>query len=153
MSQYLPTGNFKPLKEMGDITKIPDTNLTGYILEVDLEYPKKLHDNHNDLPLAPESLMINQVRKLVPNLQIKTKYVIHYRNLKQCLKYGLKLTKIHRILSFDQSPWMKPYIDLNTKMRQQAQDEFSKGFYNLMNNCVFGKTIEHVRRRIDMKFI
>ena len=116
-------------KKVCDVTKINDSNKTQYILEVDLEYPKKLHDNHNGLLIAAESLIPNQVEKLVPHLQNKAKYVIHYRNFKQWLKHGLKLTVVYRILIFDQSPWMKPYMDLHTKMKNLAKEEFSKDFY------------------------
>ena len=112
MSQYLPTGNFKWKKNPNDIDvlDISDESRKGYILEVDLEYPKELHDLHNDYPLTAENIELDKVSKLLPNLNNKEKY-IHYRNLKQCLNLGLKLTKIHRILEFDQSDWMKPYIN------------------------------------------
>ena len=152
MSQYLPTGNFKWVENI-DFMSLSDESEKGYILEVDLEYPKELHDEHNDLPLAAESIKVSNVHKLIPNLMNKTKYVIHYRNLKQCIKYGLKLNKIHRILEFDQSPWMKSYIDLNTFKRKEAIDDFSKDFYKLMNNSVFGKTMENIRNRVDIKLV
>ena len=143
MSQSLPTGNFRWLSTTEvnrfDIFRIENDYKKGYVMEVDLEYPEELHDLHNDLPLAPESLEVNKVPKLIPNLRDKKKYVVHYRNLKQYLQLGSILKKIHRILEFEQSPWMKPYIDLNTEKRKKAQDEFSKDFYKLMNNSVFGK--------------
>ena len=157
MSQYLPTGNFRWLSTTEvnrfDIFRIENDYKKGYVMEVDLEYPEELHDLHNDLPLAPESLEVNKVPKLIPNLRDKKKYVMHYRNLKQYLQLGLILKKIHRILEFEQSPWMKPYIDLNTEKRKKAQDEFSKDFYKLMNNSVFGKTMENVRERVDIKLV
>ena len=155
MSQYLPTGNFKWVEDINnlDINNIKDDNPKGYILEVDLLYPSQLHDAHNCLPLCPESIKFDSVEKLVPNLNNKQKYVVHYRNLKQCLKLGLKLDKIHRILEFDQSPWMKPYIDLNTNKRKMAQNEFEKDFYKLMNNSVFGKTMENIRKRVDVRIV
>jgi hypothetical protein len=136
-----------------DVMKISDTSRKGYILEVDLEYPSELHDLHNDYPLAPESLELDGVRKLVPNLQNKIKYVVHYRSLKQYLSLGLKLTKIHRVLKFDQEPWMKKYIDLNTNLRKKATTEFDKDNFKLMNNCVFGKTMENIRKHIDVKLV
>ena len=157
MSQSLPTGNFRWLSTTEvnrfDIFRIENDYKKGYVIEVDLEYPEELHDLHNDLPLAPESLEVNKVPKLIPNLRDKKKYVVHYRNLKQYLQLGLILKKIHRILEFEQSPWMKPYIDLNTEKRKKAQDEFSKDFYKLMNNSVFGKTMENVRERVDIKLV
>ena len=76
---------------------------------------------------------------------------MNYRNLKQYLQLGLILKKIHRILEFEQSPWMKPYIDLNTEKRKKAQDQFGKDFYKLMNNSVFGKTMENIRERVNFK--
>ena len=148
MSQYLPTGNFKWINDDIDVMNISDESKKGYILEVDLEYPKNLHDFHNDLPLAAEQIKMDKVYKLIPNLRDKSKYVLHYRNLKQCLNLGLQLTKIHRILEFDQSPWMKRYIDLNTQKRKEAVDDFSKDFYKLMNNSVYGKTMENIRNRV-----
>ena len=157
MSQSLPTGNFRWLSTTEvnrfDIFRIENDYKKGYVMEEDLEYPEELHDLHNDLPLAPESLEVNKVPKLIPNLRDKKKYVMHYRNLKQYLQLGLILKKIHRILEFEQSPWMKPYIDLNTEKRKKAQDEFSKDFYKLMNNSVFGKTMENVRERVDIKLV
>ena len=170
MSQYLPTSNFKWVEDDIDINKISDENDKGYILEVDLEYPSDTHDLHSDYPLAAEKLKINdnwlssytesikpknnvKVEKLVPNLYNKTKYIIHYRNLKQCIALGMKLTKIHRVLEFTQSPWMKSYIDLNTEMRKKAKNEFEKDFYKLMNNSVFGKTMENIRNRVDVRLL
>ena len=133
-----------------DVMKVSDESLKGYLLEVDLEYPTHLHDLHNDYPLAPEPKRVNNTPKLIPNLNDKSKYVLLYRNLKQCLKLGLKLTKIHHAIEFDQSPWLKDYIDLNTNMRKKASNDFEKDFFKLMNNAVFGKTCENVRNRKDI---
>ena len=125
MSQSLPTGNFRWLSTTEvnrfDIFRIENDYKKGYVMEVDLEYPEELHDLHNDLPLVPESLEVNKVPKLIPNLRDKKKYVVHYRNLKQYLQLGLILKKIHRILEFEQSPWMKPYIDLNTEKKKSSR--------------------------------
>ena len=87
----------------------------GCILEVDLEYPKEIHDLHNDYPLAPERLKIGGIEKLIPNLCDKKNYVVHHETLKQYESLGLKITKIHRGIKFEESAWLKPYIDLNTK--------------------------------------
>ena len=122
-------------------------------MEVDLEYPKSLHDLHNDYPLAPEQIVVNKVKKLIPNLGDKKKYVIHYENLKQYLNLGLKLTHIHRGIKFEESPWLKSYIDINTDLRTKAKNDFEKDFFKLMNNSVFGKSMENIRNRVDIKLV
>ena len=123
------------------------------ILEVDLEYPKELHDLHSEYPLAPEQLQINKVKKLVPNLCDKKKYVLHYENLKLYLRLGLRLTKIHGGITFVEQAYMKKYIDLNTELRKKGTTDFEKDFFKLMNNSVFGKTMENVRNRINVKLV
>jgi len=153
MSQYLPTGKFKWIKKEFNLFDYSEESKKGCILEVDLEYPSELHDLHNDYPLAAENVVLDKVSKLVPNLNNKNKYIIHYRNLQQCLQLGLKLTKVHRVLEFNQSSWMKSYIDLNTDMRKVANNEFEKDFYKLMNNSVFGKTMENIRNRVDVQLV
>ena len=177
MSQYLPTGGFKWLKQNKidnlDLKKYDKENKKGIILEVDLEYPDKLHDLHNDYPLAPEKVKVTDnmlsnyckkiadkynistglVYKLIPTLNKKEKYVLHYRNLQLYIDLGLKLTKIHRVLEFDQSPWLKQYIDYNTEKRKNAKNDFEKDFFKLMNNSVFGKTMENIRKRVDVRLV
>lgn len=135
--------------------EISDTADFGFILEVDLEYPNELHDLHSDLPLCLENICIgnSKEKKIVPNLHNKTKYKIHYRNLKQYLNMGVKLLKIHRILKFKQSPWLQKYINLNTKLRTLATSDFEKDFYKLMNNSVFGKTMENIDKRVYVKLL
>ena len=178
MSQSLPVGYFKWIDpaEYEDPEDFILENYTvdtrkGVILEVDLEYPHDLHDLHNDYPLAPEKILVTddmlsnycknlkergnissgRVKKLVPNLLPKEKYVLHYRNLKLYLSLGLKLKKIHRVLEFTQRPWMKKYIDFNTEKRKMAKNSFEKDFFKLMNNSVFGKTMENLRKRSNIK--
>ena len=147
MSKPLPTHGFKWMKD----NELETWELHSCILEVDLEYPKELHDLHNDYPLAPEQIKVNKTKKLIPNLWDKKNYVIHYENLKQCLNLGLKITKIHRGLKFKESLWLKEYIALNTDLRTKAKNEFEKDQYKLMNNAVFGKTMEDIRKRVDIK--
>ena len=149
MSMKLPTHGFKWMN------KYELNNWENYscILEVDLEYPKELHDLHNDYPLAPEQIEVNKVEKLIPNLRDKEKYVLHYKNLKQYLDLGLELTRIHRGIKFEESEWLKPYIDMNTKLRTKANNNFEKDFFKLMNNSVFGKTMENIRKRVNIKLV
>ena len=125
----------------------------GHYLEVDVEYPKNLHNLHSDLPFLPERMKIKKCNKLVCNIQDKEKYVVHIRALKLALNHGLILKKVHRIIQFNQKAWLKPYIDMNTKLREEAKNEFEKDFFKLMNNAVFGKTMENVRKHRDIKLV
>ena len=159
MSEKLPIHSFKWLSS-GEMEKLFNNRVvqiwekTPCILEVDLEYPEDLHDLHNDYPFCPERVECkNGVEKLIPNLRNKTKYVIHYKNLIQCLKAGLKLKKIHRGIKFLESEWMKPYIEMNTNLRTKAKNNFEKDFFKLMNNSVFGKTMENIRNRVNVKLV
>ena len=100
-----------------------------------------------------EGMVINGVEKLIPNLYYKKRYVIHIRALEQALKHGLVLERIHRATEFEQSVWMKEYIDFNTKLRTAAANDFEKDFYKLMNNAVFGKTMENIRKHRNIKLV
>ena len=122
----------------------------GYIPEADLEYPKHLSDLHSDLPFSPERMKINKCNNLICNLNDKNKYVVFIKLLKQALKHGLILKKVHRLISFDQEPWMKPYIMDNIEERKKADNDFKKDFYKLMFNAVFGKSMEQVRNDRDI---
>ena len=156
MSQPLPTHGFKWVK---NITKekvfkiIRDGGSRGYVFEVDLDYPKNLWKLHNDYPLAPEPTKVDGVEKLIGHFRPKKEYVIHYQNLKQYLKMGLELKAVHRAISFKQSPWMRPYIEKNTKLRTETKIPFEKDFFKLMINSVFGKTIENLRKRQSIKIV
>ena len=150
MSMKLPTHGFKWMTEK----ELPCWGRYPCILEVDLEYPEDLHDLHNDYPLAPERIMCkNNVEKLIPNLRNKERYVLHYENLKQYMKLGLELKRIHRGIKFEESDWLKPYIDMNTELRAKAKNEFEVSFFKLMNNAVFGKTMENIRKRKVVKLV
>ena len=177
MSQYLPTGGFQWMKQEHidklDLGKYKEDSKKGLVLEVDLEYPKELHDLHNDYPLGPEKVKVTEdmlsdyckkiaekygisvglVSKLIPTLGNKEKYVLHYRNLKLYMNLGLKVTKVHRVLKYDQPPWLKQYIDFNTEKRKNAKNAFEKDFFKLLNNSVFGKTMEYIRKRVDVRLV
>ena len=167
MSQPLPYGNFRWVEAD---SVIPKRKGVGHIYEVDLEYPEELHDSHNDYPCAPEKIKVpddelsdycreikdkfnissGNVNKLIPTLNDKKNYVLHEENLKLYLSLGLKLKKVHRVLEFSEKPWLKEYIDFNTEKRKNAKNAFEKDFFKLMNNSVFGKTMENIRKRSNI---
>ena len=154
MSQSLPTDGFKWMKNLtvNSVIDLLDKKRNprvkkGYIFEVDLVYPEDLWKQHNDYPLAPERLNIDGVEKLICHFKPRKKYVLHFVNLRQYLEMGMILTAVHRGISFNQSPWMEPYIRKNTELRKCAANSFEKDFFKVMNNSVFGKTIENIRKR------
>ena len=149
MMKPLPVGDFEWMNE----EELENWKNIPYILEVDLEYPRELRVLHNDYPVAPERLRINNVEKLIPNLWDKEKYIVHHENLKLYEELGLKIKKIHRGIKFRDEPWMKSYIELNTRLRTEAKNDFEKDFFKLMNNSVFGKTMENIRNRVDVKLV
>ena len=123
----------------------------GYFLGVDVQYPKILYERYCDLPFLPERKKLGKKEKLVTNLHDKNEYVVHIRNLKQALNHELILKKVHRVIGFNQDEWLKPFIEMSTKLRQTTKNEFEKGFFKLMNNAVFDKTMENVRKYKDKK--
>ena len=175
MSEYLHYSEFEWLKSVDelDVMSINKKSDVGHILEGDLECPKELHDLHNDYPLAPQKLTVTNdilskycksiadkydikvgdIKKLIPNLANKSKYVVHYRNVQLYLSLGMKLRKIHRVLQFKQSNWMKKYIEFNTKKKICATNDSEKRFFKLMTNSVYGKTMENLRKRINVRFV
>ena len=135
------------------ITNYNENDNKGYILEVNVKYPKRLHELHSDLPFLSERMKIDKCNKLVCNLFDKKKYVTHINSLKQALNHGLKLKKIQRIIEFNQEAWLKPYIDMNTELRKAAKNDFEKDLFKLMNNSVFGKTMENIGKHRDIKLV
>ena len=177
MNQYLSYGGFKWMSK-SEIDKfklnpVSATSNEGYILEVDLEYPDELHHLHNDYPLAPQKIKVtddmlsrycsniakkcdvklSDVKKVIPTFGAREKYIVHYKNLQLYTSLDIKVLKVHRILKFKQSCWMKKYIDFNTQKRVAAVNKFEKDFFKLMNNSAFGKTMENLRNKIDVKLI
>jgi hypothetical protein len=163
--KWCSTEEIRYLEEQ--LLEIPDDNDIGYTLKVSLDYPKELHNEHNDYPLFPihkdiknENLSpyqnklrkITKSRKLITSLEGKEGLICDYRTLKQAIQHGLKLTGVECAIEYEQKDWLKPYIDLNTKLRQEGTSEFEKDFFKLMNNSVYGKTIENVLKRQDIKF-
>ena len=123
------------------------------MLKVDIEYPKELHNLHKDLPFLCERRKLDKTSKLVTTLDDKKDYVVHISALKQALNHGSKFTKIHNVLEFKQVAWMKKYTDKNTKLRSEAKNDFEKDFFKLMNNSVYGKTMENVRKHRDIHLV
>ena len=124
-----------------------------YILEVDVKYLKNLHGLHEDLPFLPERMKIGKCKKIACNLYDKKSYVVHIRSLKQALNHGLILKKVHRVIQFNQEARLKPYIDMNTEKRIEAKNDCEKDFFKLINNAVFGKTMENVSKHRDFKLV
>ena len=138
-----------------------------------MDYPENLHIDHSDYSLAPEKVKIKRkwlsqycleiqneyniktgiINKLTPKVMPKNNHVVYYRNLQYYLSKGLILKKVHRILEFKQSAWMKAYIDFNTQKRKEATNEAGKNHFKLLNNAVYGKTIENMRKRAKLRII
>lgn len=180
MSQFLPTGNLQFVEdfiipEFTDerILSVEDDSPIGYWFKIDYDYPRELHDLHNDLPCGFEKISIDpeiyslyekqvrknsnskssNVKKLIGTLNNKKNYVIHYRLLKLFIRLGIKITKIHSILKFNQSPWMKSFIDMHTELRKHAKNKFEEDFYKLCPNSVYGKMMENVKKHCNAKLV
>ncbi|KAJ4445491.1 hypothetical protein ANN_07299 [Periplaneta americana] len=159
MSQKLPYGGFAWLTDEEihhfDLQAVNDDSEIGYVLEVDIEYPNHLFEKHRDLPFCAEFAKPpdGKHKKLLTTLHSKQNYVAHYKLLQQAVDHGLQIVKIHRAIKFKQSHWLKQYIDLNTEMRRNANNDFEKDFFKLMNNAVFGKTMENVRKRTHFRLV
>ena len=177
MSQCLPYDNLE-LKEVDEkdqptlywhvMNTAADSEI-GYYLEVDLEYPAEIKFKTKNLPFCPikrkvdKSELSEYSKSVMPDNHIpqpklicdqydKHKYILDYRMLQFYVGRGMKLKKIHRVLSFKQKAWLKPYIDHNTSLRAKAKTDFEKDFYKLMNNAFYGKTMENVRERVNVRY-
>ena len=168
MSEPLPYGEFHWIETDRVLPKVFGK---CRIYEVDLVCPEELHDLLNDYPPAPEKIRVTEdmlspyclnlkdkfnistgnVNKLITNLYDKEKYVINERLLGLYMKLGLKVTKVHRVAEGSEKPWLKRYIDFNTNNRKNAKNAFEKDFFKLMNNSVYGKTLQNVRKQADVK--
>ena len=156
------------------ILSTPDDATTGFILEIDLEYPPELHDRHNDFPVAPHKMLISDEilspyakmlkdnlikggmkpsssEKLVSTFLKRTRYTVHFRNLKFYVAQGLIVKKIHRVISFRQKAWLRPYIEFCTRKRQQATTPFISNLYELFVNSIYGKLMEDKRKHVQVK--
>ena len=155
MSKTLPVDGFKWVDDLSMFTedfikRYDEEGDAGYLLVVYIEYPKILCMLHSDLPFLPEKMKNNKCPKLVCNVTDKENYSIHIVALKQALNHGLKLIRVHSVISFRQEAWLKPYIDLNTELRK---NEFEKDFYKLKINSIYGKTVQNDRKHRDIKLV
>lgn len=159
MSQPLPIGKYEWLDVSStNINTILNSTVDsdyGYLVEADFDYPDHLHDLHNDYPFLCEKLKVNGSKheKLILNLNEKKNYTLHYLTLQMVIAKGIKLKKVHRILRFKQSNWLKTFIDFNTEKRKHAKNDFEKTLYKLFSNAIYGKSIENVRKRCNVKLI
>ena len=171
MSQYLPVSDFIWNQESWDkerILSLGDEDEKGYLLDVDLHIPEELHDYFNCYVPCPESVQVkkdnlntwqqenykeSKITKLCCSFEDKNNYVVNYRYLKLCLSLGVQLLKVNKVLEYKQEPFLKSYIELNTNLRKKSKNDFEKDFFRLMNNSVFGKTMENVRNRINFRLI
>ncbi|XP_046679816.1 uncharacterized protein LOC124367198 isoform X2 [Homalodisca vitripennis] len=159
MIKCIPKDGFKWLSteeiKQFNVQSVPNNNPIGYIIECSVGYPSYLHEHHNDLPFLPKTKSPPNSKqvKLLTTLFDKDNYVCHYVNLKQALDNGLVLKRIHRVLQFNKSPWLKSYILFNTNNRKQAKNEFEKDFYKLLSDAMFGKSIENVKDRLNLELV
>ena len=171
MSQPLPYDEIKFDKnvKLEDILKSPDDSDLGYFIEVDLKYPDNIKEKTKHFPFAPENEEINPddfsdyMKEIKPDSCTQTKnlicdwsdknYLVHYRMLKFYIRHGMKVVKVHTVISFKQSKWLEKYISFNTQKRNKAKNDFEKDFYKLLNNAFYGKTVENVRNRIKVEVI
>ncbi|XP_050528668.1 uncharacterized protein LOC126898547 [Daktulosphaira vitifoliae] len=158
MMEPMPLGNFEwstvTLEEILDTAEDADH---GYLVQVDVDYPQHLHDLHNDLPFFPVNerppLPSAKYKKLMTTLFPKRNYVVHYRTLKQAVKHGVVITKLHKVIKFKQSRWLAPYIQMNTELRKKASNKFEQDLPKYMINSNYGKTLENVRKHQNIQLV
>jgi len=171
MSQYLPVSGFKWNTEEWTkyrILNISDTSKKGYKFKVDLRIPENLHGHFNNYVPCPDNITIkknklnkwqqenykeSKIKKLCCSFDDKIDYVVDYRYLKLCFSLGVELVRVKKVLEYNQKPFLMKYIKLNTGLRKKAKNDFEKDFFKLMNNSVFGKTMESVRKRINFRLV
>ena len=174
MSQYLPTGDFHEIKvtkgNLKTILRTPDNIEHGFLIECDLEYPSSIHKKTNYFPFLPEKKTLKvedfspnmttnkpekykPTEKLIMDQTVEQRYFLHYRDLKFYIRHGIRILNVHTVYMFKQSSWLATYINYNTKQRSKAKTEFEKHFYKLMNNSFYGKTIENIRKRLNLDLI
>ena len=172
MSQPLPYDEIKFDKniKLEDILNTPDDSDIGYFVEADLRYPDNIKQRTKNFPFAPVNKKINPddfndymkeirpdnytpTKELICDWSDKKNYLVHYRMLKFYVRHGMIVNKVHDIMSFKQSKWLEKYKNFNTQRRNKAKNDFEKDFYKLLNNAFYGKTMENVRNRLEIKFI
>ena len=158
MSQKLPINNFKFETDLSIFTEnfiknYNEQSNTGYLLVVDVIYPTNLYKEHRGLPFLPYRGNVNKVNKLLWGLNATNNCSIYICALKQALNHGLILKKVHAVIIFTQDAWLKAYIDMNTKLRMKAANDFEKDIYKLCNNSVYGKTMENIRKHRDIHLV
>ena len=158
MSQKFPVNNFEWIRDTSQFNEVfiksyNEESDEGYFFEIEIQYPEKVHELQNKVPFLPERMKIEKVEKLITNSDDKTEYVIQIRNLNQASNHGLVLEKVYKGIKFNQNAWLKPYIDMNTKLRKKAKNNFDKSFFKLMNNTVVGKTIKNMRKHRNIKLV
>ena len=174
MSQYLPTGDFRGIQvtksSLKTLLRTPDNDEHGFLIEFDLDYPSSIHEKTKHFPILPEKKTIevedfspymttNKPEKYKPTEKLimdetnKQRYFLHYRDLKFYIRHGTRILNVHTVYKFKQSLWQAKYINYNTEQRKKAKTEFEKHFYKLMNNSFYGKTIENIRKRLNLDLI
>ena len=174
MSKPLPYKNFKWSNVIPSEISLNENKLKTGIYEVDIEIPENLHNKFKDFPVCPEIKSIDdnnlsdyqkylndylnikyneKDKKLILDLLPKKNYKVYYKNLEYYLKLGIKVSKVHEILTFDEKPFLKEYIDKNTELRKYAKNDLEKNLFKLMNNAIFGKSVENVLNRSNIKLI